>query len=254
LNTILSFPFPSLVFFAETGNSWWNIVPNVTDRWKLAAFGIAAILTIVLKVRRRSVPTIVWIVILLLVIIPISVSVYQSVTQSKNDAQAIYRVRVNVIDPQRVPVEGARVWSSVGGETKTVAGGAQFDIPAATIPLDGKVTIFATQSNASLTGEHNLVLSRDHNPSIIIQLKLDNSAKVRGQVVDKVGKAIAGARVWVVGYGNEGITTQVDGNFELPAHTAIKQPVELHAEKKGYKPANQFHPAGDEAVTLVLPR
>ena len=77
---------------------------------------------------------------------------------------------------------------------------------------------------------------------------------MRGQVVDKRGNAIAGARVWVVGCGSEGITTQADGAFELPAHAAIKQQVELHAEKKGYKPANQFHPAGNEVAPLVLLR
>lgn len=53
---------------------------------------------------------------------------------------AIYRVRVTVIDPQRVPVEDAKVWSTVGGEPKKVAGGWQFDIPGASLPGDGKVT------------------------------------------------------------------------------------------------------------------
>ena len=35
----------------------------------------------------------------------------------------LYRVRVTVINPQNVPVEDAKVWSSFGGEPKKASGG-----------------------------------------------------------------------------------------------------------------------------------
>ena len=42
---------------------------------------------------------------------------------------------VTVIDPHKVPVEDARVWSSIGGEAKKVAGGWQLRTPRATAPF-----------------------------------------------------------------------------------------------------------------------
>jgi hypothetical protein len=229
----------------------FNVVSSITDQWKLAAFALAVVLYLVLKFRQQPIPKAAWAVILSLVIVPIGASVYQSLALAKIDHSAIYRVRVTVIDPQRVPVDGALVKSSVGGEAKSVASGTQFDIPAASLPKDGKVTIFATLEQDSLKGEQNLELRGDYNPSITIQLA-GPAVEIRGQVVDARGNAITGARVWVVGYGSEGITTPSDGNFQLASHKAIKQQVELHAEKPGYRPVNQFHPAGVDPVTLML--
>lgn len=82
----------------------------------------------------------------------------------------IYRVRVTVIDPQRRPVDDARVWSTVGGEPKKVAGGWQFDIPGASVPGDGKVTFYASKENASLSGDKALQLGKEPNPTVIIQM------------------------------------------------------------------------------------
>ena len=62
----------------------------------------------------------------------------------------IYRLRVTVTDPHSLPLENAQVWSSVGGEPKKVAGGWQFDIPVASKPRDGKLTIFASQKSCLL--------------------------------------------------------------------------------------------------------
>jgi hypothetical protein len=164
----------------------------------------------------------------------------------------IYRVRITVINPQNVPVEDAKVWSSFGGEPKKVAGGWQFDIPNASKPQDGQLSIFALRENDFLTGQADLVLGNDYNPVVTIKLKLDDSARVRGQIVDEKNRAIEKARVFVVGYETEIVTTREGGNFELPAHTAVGQMVTLHAEKPGYQTVTQEHPAGNHPATLVL--
>jgi hypothetical protein len=167
--------------------------------------------------------------------------------------RSIYRLRVTVTDVQGTPVEDAKVWSSVGGEPKKVAGGLQFDIPAANKPLDGKLTIFASKEDAFLTGETGLTLSNDYNPAVIVNLKRDDSGKVRGQVVDGKNHAVTGARVFVVGYQAEFVLTKDGGNFELAAHAALNQQVMLHAEKARYS-VNLWHPAGDTPAVLVLER
>jgi hypothetical protein len=71
-------------------------------------------------------------------------------------------------------------------------------------------------------------------------------------VVDAAGKSIAGVRVSIIGHGDEAVLTDATGGFVLPAHAADGQQVQLHAEKEGYKPANQFHPAGNEPATMGL--
>jgi len=229
---------------------------GISNQWSLAAFAIAAILYFLLK-RRGKIPAVAWAsiaAILILGLTPIVASVYVQRAGIADLASAIYRVRVTVLDPQQMPIDSAKVWSSMGGEPKRVTGGWQFDIPAASKPADGRLTVYASVAEAFLGGRRELRLGDDRNPSITIQLARDASASVRGIVVDQAGHAIANARVSVAGYESEGTTTQVGGSFQLPAHAARGQQTQLHAEKEGYKAVNQWQPAGDDPSTLVLER
>jgi len=168
------------------------------------------------------------------------------------DANSIYRVRIMVVDDQQHPVNNAQILSSLGGEPKQVAGGWQFDIPRASKPNDGKLTITASEETAFLFGQSEIQLGEDPNPVVTVQLKLDASALVRGIVRDDSGRAIAGARVSVIGYEGESTTTESGGNFVLPAHAAENQPIQLHVEKEGYEPTNLWHPAGREPAIVIL--
>lgn len=231
-------------------SSIWDAVIKIGTPWNLAAFALAVVLFIVLKNRNKPIPVIAWIVIVLLVALPVGASVYRTFLNNNT----IYRLRVTVVDPQQIPIEDAKVWSSFGGEPKRVAGGWQFDIPTASKPEDSKLTIFASKESAFLTGQADLTLANDHNPAVTINLKRNNSARVRGQVVDAKNRALAGARVFVVGNETEAIITKEGGNFDLPAHAALNQQVLLHAEKKGLKATKLWHPAGDTPAVLMLER
>ncbi len=229
---------------------------GISNQWALAAFAIAAILYLVLK-RRGKVPAIAWACIVAIMVIglaPILASFYLERSRLVDQASAIYRVRVTVLDPQQMPVDEARVWSSMGGEAKKVAGGWQFDIPAATRPAGGKLTVYASVASAFLAGRSDLLLADDHNPTTTVQLARDTSATIRGIVVDGSGKALAGARVSVTGYESEAVLTPAGGNFVLLAHASDGQQVLVSAEKEGYAPLTQWHPAGDEPLTLALER
>lgn len=166
----------------------------------------------------------------------------------------LYRVRVTVINPQNVPVEDAKVWSSFGGEPKKVAGGWQFDIPVASKPQDSRVIFYATREDAFLTGKEEANLGNDYNPAVTIKLRHDDSARVRGQVVDRSNRGVAGVRVFVVGHDAEAVITKEGGNFDLPAHAAVNQQVSIHAEKAGYQGANLWQPAGDAPAIMILER
>lgn len=229
-----------------------QIAAGVSNWWSLAAFAIVAILYWLLN-RRGKVPAIAWlciIVIALIALAPVAAGVYVKMLGER----AVYHVRVTVLNLQQTPVEDAKVWSSIGGEPKKVAGGWQFDIPAASKPADGTVTVYASMASAFLTGRRELQLAADPNPAIAVQLINDVSATVKGIVVDSAQAAIEGTRVSVVGYEPEAVVTQAGGNFNLPAHAADGQQVQLHVEKPGYAPVTQFHPAGDQPATVVLER
>jgi len=165
---------------------------------------------------------------------------------------SVYRVRITVIGTGGTPVETATVWTSVGGEGKKVNGGWEFDIPVGTKPLDGEITIYAKIENSGPQGIANLRLDNDWNPSVAVLLNTDESAMVRGTVEDDSGHAIRGVAVSVIGYGDESLITSENGSFFLPAHVADGQTVRLHAERQGYEPLDQDHPAGSTPAILVL--
>lgn len=232
----------------ESGDMW-KIITDIKTVISLIAFALAVVLSVTvayLRSKRRKIPIAFWIVILMLVMIGVIATLYKP--------GDIYRVRVTVLNPEKIPVEDAKVWSSFGGEPKRVSGGWQFDIPSASKPHDDKLTVFASQESAFLTGEAEVTLDKDYNPAVTINLRHSDTARVRGQVVDGRNHAVVGARVFVVGYESDAAVTQEGGNFDLPAHAAVDQQVLLHAEKASYRPANLWHRAGNAPAVLILER
>jgi serine/threonine-protein kinase len=169
------------------------------------------------------------------------------------DSKSIYRLRATVVDPQGMPVEDAKIWSSIGGEAKKVAGGWQFDIPLASKPAGGELTIYAAKETAFLSGKQDIQLGEDLNPASKIQLSHDTSASVTGFITDSQGRAVSGARV-SIGSSPESVLTGAAGNFLLPAHAAIKEPVLVRVEKEGFRWAELWHQAGEDPATIVLER
>src|SRR4030081_2118322 len=98
-----------------------DVIAKMSNVWQLAAFAIAAILFIVAK-RSRKPPAIAWIAVAAILAIAIAPFLASAFALKSADS-AIYRIRITVLDSQNVPVENAKVWSSVGGEPKKVAGG-----------------------------------------------------------------------------------------------------------------------------------
>lgn len=145
-------------------------------------------------------------------------------------SRGIYRVRVIVLGANNMPVDDAHVTSSSGGEPKKIEGGWEFDIPPQTRPADGRVTLYALVNSAFLSGTSEVLLGRDFYPTATVKLSADTSAVIRGVVMNERHGRVAGATVSVAGYGDE-VHTDSMGNFELPAHAANGQIVQILAQK-----------------------
>lgn len=163
---------------------------------------------------------------------------------------AVYRVRITILSNGN-PINSATVWSSVGGESKRISGGYEIDIPRSTTPTNGRLTVFAEERGAFMSGKKEIILTDDLNPAIVLELIHDSSGFVRGMVRDKRGNTLANVRISLPGY-NDVIITSSNGVFVLPAHVSVGQQVQVHAQKAGYKSLDQWHPAGDEPAVLVL--
>jgi hypothetical protein len=241
-------------------------IAHVNSIWSIAAFAIAAIVAVLklalaspnaAKRRGKIAPpapghSIVWpsvIVICLIGALPILANTY--LESRRIEQQSLFRIRVTVLDPQGNPISGVTLRTTASNETTATADGAGVvTIPGGAMPADRKVTIFADLESAFLHGRANVQLADDPNPSVTIELKSNRDATVTGVVEDEQGRAIAAATVHVLG--GDSAETSATGSFTLNANAAVGQSVRLHAEKKGYKPVDQDHPAGREPATLVL--
>jgi hypothetical protein len=231
----------------------WDAIADVKTIIGLIAFAMAVVLGVTvafMRSKRRKIPTAFWAVIIALALIGVTATLVKPGDGDK--PKDLYRVRVTVLSPEQMPVEDAKVWSSFGGEPKKVAGGWQFDIPAASKPQDSRVIFYAARERAFLTGNKEANLDNDFNPAVTIKLRHDDSARVRGQVVDVKNRGVAGVRIFVVGHADEAVLTGEGGSFDLPAHATVDQQVSIHAEKAGYKGVSQWQPAGDSPAILIL--
>ncbi len=177
--------------------------------------------------------------------------VLDTVQNQPSSPSALYRVRVTVVDPGGTPIDDARVWSSMPGEPQEVTGGWEINIPGQSRPAGGKLTVFAAKPSAFSSGQAELTLGEDSNPTVLVQLVRDQSASISGMVQDAQGRAIAGAVVSVVGK-RASATSAENGNFLLEINAGVGQTVQIHVEKEGYRALTQSHMAGPDPAVLVL--
>ena len=94
-----------------------------------------------------------------------------------------YRVRVTVLDPNGL-VASQGVEIEAPGDIRQDEGSWEVVIPSGTVPVDGKVVIYARKDAAFLAGKAEVTLGQDRNPVLTIQLTT-NEVHVRGLVIDE---------------------------------------------------------------------
>lgn len=223
-----------------------EIASHVTHPVTVAVFTLTLVAYLFSRAMKKQHSRLTWflaIAIMLLGLAPLLSSTYLQ-------SRGLYRVRVFVLGTDKQPVDDARVTSSNGGEPKKIERGWEFDIPPQSRPADGKLKLFASAKSAFLAGNSTVVLDKDYFPTVEIQLDRDTSAIVRGVVIDKRRRSVAGASVSVPGYPDIAVTDQM-GNFHLPAHAADGQIVHLRAQKDKLI-ADVSVPAGNQPVELMV--
>lgn len=233
----------------------FEIAAKIGNEWSLAAFAVAALILIALifskqkltsKNLRQNLT--------ILVIAVVAIATFPLVARAYLETHGVYRVRVTVEDDQGIPRDDSRVTCSIGGEPKAVEGGWEFEIPPGSKPADGRLTIYAKIPSAFLSGKVDLELSKDYNVATKIRLDHDRSARVRGQVFDQRRDPVPGARVEVIGYPNESVVTGLSGEFELPAHAADSEEVQVTATREGVGSVSEWVSAGEHPATVILQR
>jgi hypothetical protein len=166
----------------------------------------------------------------------------------------IYAVRVQVLDPQGNPVSGAKVYASAGNEPHLLPNGWwEIQVPSAKVPMDGHLGVWAEHQDWT-TNRIELLLAEDANPSVEIRLKQPRT-QLRGRVLDRDGRTLAGVRVSTQDGGSGEVTSKADGSFELELPVPPGTRVSLRAEHPRWAPRNDvFCYAGGDTCSITLDR
>lgn len=163
----------------------------------------------------------------------------------------IYAVRVQVFDPQGQPVDGSTIRASAGNEPqRTPDGWWEIEIPAAKVPADGRITLWAAHPEWG-GNRKKLWLDTDRNVQVEIRLNQPESW-LRGQVVDESGRLLAGVRVSVQEGPPGEDWTDSKGRFALKLPIPSETQIRLRAEHEGFAPTEPFCIAGHDTCSILL--
>jgi hypothetical protein len=231
---------------ADTMSGALQIGASVGTSWALAGLAVAAILLMVVL---RPDAALRYPLIAVAAICLIAIAI-ERITPLLGRSEHAIALRVTVLGPDGSPVAESKVRSSIGGEPKKVEGGWEFTIPAER--RGDKLTIFAESLESKGKGRQDLNLGQGLDQTVSVTLVNPPDATLRGTIVDNRGSALAGARVWVSGYGPEAVTTDVTGTFVLAAHAAAGDRVEIQAEAPNRHPWSQQAMADDQSLRIML--
>lgn len=164
---------------------------------------------------------------------------------------AIYYVRVQVLDPQGLPVPGSTVRASAGNEPqRTPDGWWEVEIPEAKVPNGGWITLWAEHPDWK-GNRKDLHLGDDQNVRIEIRLEMPESW-IRGRVVNESGRALPGVRVSRQDGTPGETTTDSEGRFAVKLPDPPETRVRLRAEHEGLVPGETYCLAGRDTCSIHL--
>jgi hypothetical protein len=163
----------------------------------------------------------------------------------------MYEVRVQVLDPQGHPVDGSNIRASAGNEPHLLPDGWwEVQIPAAKVPSDGHVTLWAEHKEWEESSA-DLPLGAERNPKVTIHLTPPETW-IRGTVVDGANNPLSGVRVTSQD-GLAGVAiTDAEGRFSLKLAVPRETQVRLRSTSAGWKTGDDFCYAGRDTCGIIL--
>lgn len=164
---------------------------------------------------------------------------------------AMYAVRVQVLDPQGLPIAGSTVRASAGNEPqRTPDGWWEVEIPAAKVPAGGQIALWAEHPD---WGGNRKNLSLGLNPNVQAEIRLKTPESwLRGLVVDESGRALAGVRVFRQDGTPGDAITNTEGRFALKLWDPPEARIRVRAEHKDMSPGVTYCLAGRDTCSIVL--
>ncbi len=161
----------------------------------------------------------------------------------------IYAVRVQVLDPQGQPIEGAKVCTSTNNEPHLLLDGLwEVEIPSGNVPKNGRVSFWANHPSWT-ENQVSLFLGDDPNPRVEIHLKMPETW-IRGRV--EAQQILAGLRISRSDGAHGQAVTDAQGRFEFRLSRPSRTRIRLRAEKNGVELGNNFCYTNDDNCSIVL--
>jgi hypothetical protein len=118
------------------------------------------------------------------------------------------------------------------GEKKVTPTGWEIDLPFQERPADGRIVIYAKDSNDFLSGSVTVILNRDYYPSFAIQLKQEPPVTIHGEVIDEKQRGITNAEV-ILPDCSQSTRTDAQGLFEINSCVPDGELLKVRVEKNG---------------------
>ena len=163
----------------------------------------------------------------------------------------IYAVRVQVLDPEGLPIGGSTVRASTGNEPQRLPDEWwEIEIPAAKVPKDGQITLWAEHKEWE-GNRVDLRLAGDPNQKVEIRLRKPETW-LRGRVVDGKDMGLSGVRVSRQD-GAPGIAiTDKEGRFALKLSVPRETRVRLRSEYRNRPLGDDFCYTDLEGCWIIL--
>lgn len=168
-------------------------------------------------------------------------------------APELHRLRIAVVEADGEPVapSAATVAISIGGEVKQTSSGWEVDVAEASLPADRRLVVRGEHDGRRGSAEVEVPPKASVIP-VTVQLDPPLEAVAHGLVVDAENRAVAGARVSLVGRQGSAAVTGPDGAFTLPAGAPAGEEVRLRIEHPDHPSVEQYHLLGGQPVSVVL--
>lgn len=226
---------------------WLQAAAKITDQYALAAYAIAALVAAIGVLKRGKIhgkP-----VLLAAIIVAVVASASLPLFAKYIEGRSLYRVTVVVLDPDGNRVKNCKVSTDVPSQAYDIGDAKQVEISPGHLSADRKVIVFASDDFGRL-GQKVLTLGNDQTPTVNVTL-VPKPSEVRGNVFDRSGKGIVGARVSIIGNDESAVTTE-GGLFVIKTQVPSGQPLTILVEKAGFASLRQQHLAGAAPATLIL--